>query len=92
MQAAARGLGWPRSDPFSGRATGAPRKLARPEAGAVGELAPEIAFLAAQDYAPGVLRQAQTAARRDSVSAQALEILFTAGLKSCPYEGARTPL
>ncbi len=70
MQAAARGLGWPRSDPFSGRATGAPRKLARPEAGAVGELAPEIAFLAAHDYAPGVLRQAQTAARRDSVSAE----------------------
>jgi len=70
MQAAASGLGWPRSDPFGGRATGARVKLAWPGTRVDGEFAPEIAFLAAQECAPDALRQAESAARRDSVSAE----------------------
>jgi cellulose synthase/poly-beta-1,6-N-acetylglucosamine synthase-like glycosyltransferase len=70
MQAAARGAGWPRSDPFRGQATGARRTRAWPGARVGGELAPEIAFLVAQDCAPDALRQAEAAARRDGVSAE----------------------
>jgi cellulose synthase/poly-beta-1,6-N-acetylglucosamine synthase-like glycosyltransferase len=70
MQAAARGLGWPRRDPSGGQQAGARRKLAWPGVGAESELAPEIAFLAAQECAPDVLRQAEAAARRDGVSAE----------------------
>jgi len=70
MQAAARGLGGPRRDPSGGQAAGARRKLAWPGARAESELAPEIAFLAAQECAPDVLRQAEAAARRDGVSAE----------------------
>ena len=40
------------------------------EARVTGELAPEIAFLAAQRCAPGALLQAAAAARRDGVSAE----------------------
>jgi hypothetical protein len=69
-QAAAGGRGWPLSDPFSGQLTGARRELARLEGCVTGELAPEIAFLAAQGCAPGALLQAAAAARRDGVSAE----------------------
>ena len=70
MQAAARGRGSPRGDPFSGQSTGARRELAWVEARVTGELAPEIAFLAAQGCAPGALLKAAAAARRDGVSAE----------------------
>ena len=70
MQAAARELGGLRSDPSSGHATGARRKSAWSEARVEGELAPEIAFLAAQECALDVLQQADAAARRDRVSAE----------------------
>ena len=66
MQAAAKGDG----RPFGRQAATARRKLAWPGARVVGELAPEIAFLAAQECAPDILRQAEAAARRDGVSAE----------------------
>ncbi len=69
MQAAAKGAGWPRSDPFIGLATDARRARAWPGARG-GELAPEIAFLAARDCAPDALQRAAAAARRDGVSAE----------------------
>ncbi len=69
-QAAARGRTWPRSDAFGGQPTGARREPAWSAARVGGELAPEIAFLAAQGCAPGALLLAEAAARRDGVSAE----------------------
>ena len=70
MQAAARGLGRPRSDPFSGQATGARREPAFRERRVSDGLAPEIAFLSAKECTLGALLQAQAAARSDGVSAE----------------------
>jgi hypothetical protein len=70
MQAAARGRGWPRSDPYNAQSTVARREPAQLSARVGGAFAPEIAFLAAQGWAPGALLQAEAAARRYGVSAE----------------------
>jgi hypothetical protein len=70
MQAAAKGADALRSDPFGGQATGARRAQAWLRARIDDELAPEIAFLAAQECAPEALRLAEAAARRAGVSAE----------------------
>ena len=70
MQAAARGRGWPRSDPYNAQSTVARRESAQLSARVGGAFAPEIAFLAAQGWAPGALLQAEAAARRYGVSAE----------------------
>ena len=57
---------------------GARRRQAWAEPRRGGELAPEIAFLAAQECAPDVLLQAQAAARRLGVSAE--QVLLSEGL------------
>ena len=64
------GSGRAASGPSIGHTTGARRKSAWSEARVEGELAPEIAFLAAQECALDVLQQADAAARRDRVSAE----------------------
>jgi len=61
---------WPRGDALDGQSTGARRAPASSAAHVGGELAPEIAFLAAQGWAPGALLEAEAAARRDGVSAE----------------------
>jgi len=78
MQAAARGLGWPQSEAFSGQSTSARRESGRRAAPVGGELAPEIAFLSAHECTPGALLRAQAAASRNRVSAE--QVLLGEGL------------
>jgi cellulose synthase/poly-beta-1,6-N-acetylglucosamine synthase-like glycosyltransferase len=69
-QAAVKGRSWPQGGSVYGQSTITRREPAGSAARVSGELAPEIAFLAAQGCAPGALLKAEAAARRDGVSAE----------------------